>query len=364
MDEIRKTLARDTVLAFCTKFHQNIYGACNDVQTDHCPVESILRKRIAKASPRRQRMILQLQRYTLNVRYVPGRLMYVADTLSRAFIRGEPSCGAPDDMEVHVHNLVENLPATAEKLEEFRQVIGDDPLMKCLRRFIHNGWPKLKSAVPPEIQSYWGICDELHEADRLMLFGDRLIVSTMLQLIHEGHLGGYKCKSRARSSLYWPCMCHDIEETVAKCSICLKYRAAQQIRKRWEKVAVDIMNYQGHDYIVVVDFYSKYPERAVRTMKNILKKANAEGRDPYLSLLAYRNTADAGMSYLPAQMLTSRSLNTKVPTLPSLLQPKVVDARPQPEQRHQQHKSVLDRGARELTELHPGDVVRVRHNNV
>ena len=191
------------------------------------------------------------------------------------------------------------------------------------------------------------------------------------------------------------------------------------------------MTYQGHDYIVVVDFYSKYPEIAmlerktaacvmlhmksmfarhgipgqlvsdnmpfasrefndfakewgiklttsslmypqsngqsecaVQTMKNMLKKANAEGRDPYLALLAYRNTAVAGMSYSPAQMLMSRSLNTKVPTLPSLLQPKVVDARPQLEQRQQRHKAMFDRGAHKLTELHPGDVVRVRHNNV
>ena len=97
----------------CTKFHQYIYGKCTDVQTDQRSVESILRKPIAKASPRLQRMMLQLQCYTLNVRCVPGKLMYVADTLSRAFIRGEPSCGAPDDMEVLVHNLVENLPATA-----------------------------------------------------------------------------------------------------------------------------------------------------------------------------------------------------------------------------------------------------------
>ena len=43
--------------------------------------------------------------------------MYVADTLSRALIRGEPRCGAPDDMKVLVHNLVETLPATADKLE-------------------------------------------------------------------------------------------------------------------------------------------------------------------------------------------------------------------------------------------------------
>ena len=105
-------------------------------------------------------------------------------------------------------------------------------------------------------------------------------------------------------------------------------------------------------------------ERAIQTMNNMLKKANAEGRDPYLALLAYRNTAVAGMSYSPAQMLKSRSLNTKVSTLPSLLQPNVVDARPQLEERQQRHKAVFDRGAHELTELHPGDVVRGRHKNV
>ena len=118
----------------CTKFHQYIYGKCTDVQTDQPPLESILRKPIAKASPRLQRMMLQLQRYTLNVMYVPGKLIYMADMLPRAFIRGEPSCGEPDDMEVLVHNRVENIPATADKL---RRVIGD--VMQCLRRFIQYG---------------------------------------------------------------------------------------------------------------------------------------------------------------------------------------------------------------------------------
>ena len=102
-------------------------------------------------------------------------------------------------------------------------------------------------------------------------------------------------------------------------------------------------------------------ERAVQTLKNMLKKSNTEGRDPYLALLAYCNTGVAGMSYSPAQMLMSRSLNTKVPPLPSFLQPKEVDARPQLEQRQQRHKAVFDRRAHEL---HPGEVVRVRHNNV
>ena len=165
----------------CTKFHQYIYGKSIGVQTDHRPLESILRKPIAKASPRLQRMMLQLQRYSLNVMYVLGKLMYVADTLSRAYIEGQPSCGAPDDMEVLVHNLVENLPATADKLEQFRRSITDDPVMQRLRRFIKHGWPQWKSAVTPEIQPYWDIRDDLHEADGLLLLGDRLVVPALLR---------------------------------------------------------------------------------------------------------------------------------------------------------------------------------------
>ena len=39
-------------------------------------------------------------------------------------------------------------------------------------------------------------------------------------------------------------------------------------------------------------------ERTVQTMKNMLKKANAEGQDPNSALLAYRNTAVAGRAYV------------------------------------------------------------------
>ena len=111
----------------CQKFHQS-----TDVHSDHRPLESILKKPFGKASPQLQRMMLQLQRCTLNVRYVPGKLMYVADTLSRAYITGDAECGAPEDMEVLVHSLVENLPATIDKLEQFRRAFANDEVMQKL----------------------------------------------------------------------------------------------------------------------------------------------------------------------------------------------------------------------------------------
>ena len=60
-------------------------------------------------------------------------------------------------------------------------------------------------------------------------------------------------------------------------------------------------------------------ESAVKIAKNILKKSRHE--DPYLALLAYRNTPQQGYSYSPAQRLMSRRLNDIIPTAPSQLVP-------------------------------------------
>ena len=66
----------------CDKFHHYIYGKQVEVATDHRPLEAIMKKPIAKALPRLQRMMLKLQRYTLNVTYVPDKDLQLPDTLS------------------------------------------------------------------------------------------------------------------------------------------------------------------------------------------------------------------------------------------------------------------------------------------
>ena len=54
----------------CTKFHQYIYGFLTKVQTDHKPLEVIFKKSLHQVSPRLQRMLLRLQRYELDIKYV------------------------------------------------------------------------------------------------------------------------------------------------------------------------------------------------------------------------------------------------------------------------------------------------------
>ena len=62
-------------------------------------------------------------------------------------------------------------------------------------------------------------------------------------------------------------------------------------------------------------------ESAVKIAKNILKKSREE--DPYIALLAYRNTPQQGHVYSPAQRLMSRRLRDLIPMATSKLQPQL-----------------------------------------
>ena len=88
----------------------------------------------------------------------------------------------------------------------------------------------------------------------------------MLQLIHESYFGIEKSKARARELLYWPKMNADIERIIGDCELSIKFQNKQQrepllsheiFNERYFKVGMDVLN---KEYLVIVDYYSKYTE--------------------------------------------------------------------------------------------------------
>ena len=429
----------------CKKFHQYISGKDSTcIHNDHKPLETIMRKPLSRAPPRLQRMMLQVQPYNLEVQHVPGKYMYVADTLSRAYTSSETDPILEQELVLAIHTLTDYLPVSKAKFSEISEVSGTDPQLLAVKKYIQQGWPRSRKIVSNLAQPYWDLRDEIHEIDGVFFVNDRIIIpkalqSAMLKLLHESHLGAEKNKARARTVLYWPNMNRDIEDTVAKCHICLKYQRNQQNLpmisheipdERFAKVGMDIMTYQGRDYLVVVDYYSKFPEiqllsgktassiithaksifarhgipreiisdnmpfgscefrqfaaewgitittsspqypqsngqaeRFVQTLKNMLKKATEEGRDPYIALLEYRNTPISGLKYSPSQLLMSRLLQSKLPIASRLLQPTVVNAHEDLVKRQQTQAEYYNKHTKPLTPLKEGDVVRVNREN-
>ena len=101
-------------------------------------------------------------------------------------------------------------------------------------------------------------------------------------------------------------------------------------------------------------------ENAVKIAKSILQKANYARSDPNLALLAYRNAPTEGVGSSPAQRLFERRTRTLLPTSDMLLKPKTERHMQKLEGRKNREKFYYDRGAKDLKDLKPGDVVRVK----
>ena len=69
--------------------------------------------------------------------------------------------------------------------------------------------------------------------------------------------------------MYWPGMNKDVEQYAAKCEVCNSKPAAQgkepmicheMPSRPWEKIAVDLFELNGAEYMVTVDYYSSFFE--------------------------------------------------------------------------------------------------------
>lgn len=298
-----------------------------------------------------------------------------------------------------ISTLVENLPISSDKLEDLKRATRDDQVLQTLTRTIKTGWSRYRKSSPPEIRQYWNLKDEVHVIGGLVLLGDRVIIPTslrpeMLRRIHESHLGAEKCKARARAVMYWPKMSEDIdtmdylvvvdyyskfpelarlESKTAKCII-MHMKSMYARHGIPEQLVCDNMPFVSREFgnfaadwgLHVKTSSPEYPqsngqsERMIQTIKQLLRKADAVGRDPYIALLEYRNTPVCGMTSSPAQLLMSRMLRDKLPATGKQLEPTVPQAQKELKARQDRQKHYFDHGTKELPPLNAGDSVRIR----
>ena len=67
----------------CQRFNTYVLRRIFTVDSDHKPMEMIHQKSLASAPLRLRRMLCQLQRYDVTIRYRPGKDMLLPDALSR-----------------------------------------------------------------------------------------------------------------------------------------------------------------------------------------------------------------------------------------------------------------------------------------
>ena len=110
-----------------------------------------------------------------------------------------------EDINVLVHSLLSDYPASIKKMEELREETARAPELSQLMLCLRNGF-EAGADLPHSMQQYKKFADEMYELDGLLFVHGRLIIpSTMrpyiLQLIHEGHLGKMEVQDHGQTYL-------------------------------------------------------------------------------------------------------------------------------------------------------------------
>ena len=249
----------------CELFEVYFYGR-QAVQLE-TELESIMKKPLNAAPKRLQRMRLRLQKYDLVVAYKKGAEIFLADTLSRAFLLVISAYTFQQGLEQVDHR--ELLPVSPERWAQIEQASQDDQVLQRLRQIIETGWPPSRKDVPECVHPYFDIDDELTTQHGMVFKSQQLVVPTALrkELIegtHSTHIGMEGCLRRARESLYWPLISAEIKDFVSKCDVCLSHCAEQAkeplqphnlIVRPWSKVGADLCHFDNR---LIVDYYSNF----------------------------------------------------------------------------------------------------------
>ena len=257
------------------KFEYYLFGRHTLVETDHSPLEQIFKKNIAEAPARLQRLLLRCMKFDIEVRYRRGETIPVADALSRVCTTtksigtGNQSESCAPDYSIHFMTDT----SCPIDIGSVKSAAAKDPTMQLLKTTIYSGWPAYRKQCPKELWDYWNIRCDLVLEDGLILKGDREVVPEslrpqVLEATHIGHQGETKCLLLARQSVFWPGISGDIRQMVKNCELCNKHQQAQQKlpamqpdlpTRPWEKLGSDIFQFDGAKYLVIVDYYSRFP---------------------------------------------------------------------------------------------------------
>ena len=163
--------------------------------------------------------------------------------------------------KVRVNAITQQLSNPDDVIQDIRLQTAKDDELPLLKHIVTTGWPEQIREVPKEVQPYWTFREELTVENGLLLKSTRITIPRVMRsrFLNELHTGHSDINS-------------DIEQFVATCQPCLKYAASnkkcpekknqlgQEIPVTpWTKLGTDIFTLDGVNYLLIVDYTSKFP---------------------------------------------------------------------------------------------------------
>ncbi|GFW49989.1 retrovirus-related Pol polyprotein from transposon 17.6 [Trichonephila clavipes] len=249
------------------RFNYYTYRRIVTVQTDHKPILSLSKKPYDTISPRLQRMLFRLNKYNIQLQYVPRKNLIIANAISRA----------------------------QSTTDNFDEVLGQEATVRI---------NLLTQASPTK----WEEIASLTAGKEHLLMIDYLSKYVELKPLNS---------TTAQSVI-----------TVMKSIYATSYGISEELVSDGgppynSNLMMNFFREWGIKHHVTSPYFPRVNgqiERAVQTVKHSLTKAAEEGKDWYVVLLDYRIQPAKGMPS-PAELLMGRKLRTFLPSHPGELKP-------------------------------------------
>ena len=110
----------------------------------------------------------------------------------------------------------------AVTIENVKEATSKDEELKNLARYIVEGFPEKRSELPPNLQGYWNVREDLSVFESVILYKRRIVIPKILrrevvEILHSAHQCPTGMNSRASTAVYWPGMHNDISNARDKC---------------------------------------------------------------------------------------------------------------------------------------------------
>ena len=148
----------------------------------------------------------------------------------------------------------------------------EDPILGTVYQLTQQGWPHQRRHTPQMARAYWNFRDQLSTDKGLLLMGPRIVILSCLHeeylgRLHQGHLSATKVQQNTCQHLYSPGLDADIADYTRRCQECICWsqppkeplQAHDVLQEPWEKIAMDYFYMNGRLYILICDYFSKFP---------------------------------------------------------------------------------------------------------
>ena len=243
------------------------------VVTDHHPLIPILNThRLDEVeNPRLQRLKTRVMGYNFTAQWIKGALNCAPDALSRHPVSD------PLPLDLHAERDLGNEPEVtiadiramscsqeSLRLHELRRHAEEDCCLQQLRHYVLAGFPEHRSQLPEVCRPFWNIRNQLTLDNDLLVYGCRLLIPAamrreVLRHLHESHQGLVRTKQ----------LDNDIDNIISSCKQCQDHLPSNPREpiafkptpgRPFQELAIDFCAYAGHDFLVLVDCYTDWPD--------------------------------------------------------------------------------------------------------